>query len=126
YSNINFTNNSQLIFDNPATVYVTGSVNAGQQTIIKPASSVPKDLMIRMTGGATSVFGGSNANNIVITAQIYAPSTDMVCRNNADFYGSVLFRSISVQNNLNAYYDSDSGSVLKDFLGYGDAVTTVQ
>jgi hypothetical protein len=112
YNNINFSNNASLIFDQPTTVYVTGSVYGAQTSIIKPASNIPADLKIRMTGGPTSVFGGNNANNIVVTALIYAPDTDLSSKNGATLYGSVIFRTIAVKNNLYTYYDTDSGSVV--------------
>ncbi len=112
YTDINFANNAQLIFDAPTTLYVTGSVNAAQGSIIKPASDIPGDLKIRMTGGASSVFGGPGANNISVTALVYAPATDFSSLNNATLYGSMLFRTIYAQNNLNAYYDVASGSVI--------------
>jgi hypothetical protein len=112
YTNINFSNNSTLIFDSPTKVYVTGSVNAANGSTIKPASGVPKDLKIRMTGGSGAEFGGSGANNLTVTGMVYAPDVDFSSKNNADLYGSMLFKSIDVQNNLNVYYDLDSGSVV--------------
>jgi Flp pilus assembly protein TadG len=115
YTNITFSNNATLIFDSPTTVYVTGNIDAAQATTIKPSSGVPKDLMIRMTGGPTNYFGGTSGNNLVITAMVYAPDVDFISKNNADLFGSMLFRKIDVQNNLNAYYDTDSGSVVANF-----------
>ena len=112
YTNISFSNNATLVFDAPTTVYVTGNVDAAQATVITSGSGVPKDLMIRMSGGASAYFGGNNANNLTVTAQVYAPNVDFISKNNADIYGSVLFRTIDVQNNINAYYDYDSGSVV--------------
>src|SRR5439155_4601945 len=91
YTNINFSNNSSLIFDAPTTLYVTGSVTAAQVSVIKPASNVPGDLKIRMSGCPSSVFGGINANNLTAVAQIYAPDTDFLTKNNADIYGSRIF-----------------------------------
>ena len=41
-----------------------------------------------------------------------APDVDFNSKNNADLYGSMLFRSIFTQNTLDGYYDIESGSVV--------------
>jgi Flp pilus assembly protein TadG len=125
YTNISFSNNASLIFDSPTTVYVTGNIDAAQGSVVKAASGVPKDLMIRMSGGPTKYFGGNNANNFVVTAMVYAPEVDFNSKNNADLYGSVLFRSFDVKNNLNVYYDIDSGSVVAGLGSTGGSMISM-
>jgi Flp pilus assembly protein TadG len=112
YSSITLSNNGLLIFDNPTTVYVTGNVTFAQSGEIKPSSGLPVDLKIRMTGGATSYFGGSNSNNVTVTGQIYAPDVDFIAKNTGTVFGTALFRTMSATNNLNLYYDYSQQSVV--------------
>ena len=114
YTSINFSNNSMLIFDNPTTLYVTGNVSFSQSGEIKPASGLPVDLKIRMTGGPGSYFGGNNSNNVTVTGQIYAPGVDFIAKNTGTIYGTALFDTMSATNNLNLYYDYSQKSVVYD------------
>jgi hypothetical protein len=129
YSSIVLSNNSTLIFDNPTTVYVTGDITFSQSGVIAPASGRPSDLKIRMIGSPKSVVGGSSANNVDITGQIYAPSTDFVAKNNGILHGTALFRSMSATNQLSLYYDVTSPSVVAGVgstATFSSAVTVVQ
>jgi hypothetical protein len=65
-----------------------------------------------MIGSANSYFGGDNSNNVTVTAQIYAPNTDFLAKNNGEIRGSALFRSIDAANNLSLFYDIRHGSVV--------------
>lgn len=112
YTSINLSNNSTLIFDNPTTVYVTGDISFSQSGAIKPSSGLPVDLKIRMTGGASSYFGGNNSNNVDVTGQIYAPDTDFIVKNTGTVSGTALFRTMSATNTLNLYYDYSQKSVV--------------
>jgi hypothetical protein len=112
YTSINISNNSTLIFDNPTTVYVINDILFSQNGEIKPASGLPADLRIRVIGSATSIVGGPNANNIEITAQIYAPNTDFAVHNNGDVRGTALFRSMFAANQLSLWYDISNASVV--------------
>ncbi|MBC8106640.1 MAG: hypothetical protein H7Z14_08630 [Anaerolineae bacterium] len=112
YTSISLSNNSMLIFDSPTTVYVTGSITYAQGGEIKPLSNLPVDLKIRMTGGAGSTLGGNNANNMVLTAQVYAPATDFIAKNNGELRGTGLFRTMSATNTLSLYYDISQKSVV--------------
>jgi len=112
YKSINLSNGSTLIFDNPTTVYVTGNIDFNQNGEIKPSSGLPVDLKIRMTGGASSYVGGSNSNNVDLTAQIYAPATDLDVKNTGSVRGTALFRKMDAKNTLNLYYDISQKSVV--------------
>jgi Flp pilus assembly protein TadG len=112
YSSISFSNNATLIFDNPTTVYVTGNITSGSGPTIKPSSGVPADLKLRLTGGPSATAFSSSSNNVTIIGMVYAPAVDLQVKNDCTIYGSVLFRSITAKNNLIAYYDTVSGSVV--------------
>jgi Flp pilus assembly protein TadG len=126
YTNITFANNATLIFDSPTTVYVTGNITSGQGPTIKPASNVPSDLRIRMSGGPAATAFSSTTDNVTITALVYAPAVTFAAKNNCTLYGSMLFRSIDVKNNMNAYYDTASGSVVAGLGVTGNGVQMVK
>jgi Flp pilus assembly protein TadG len=126
YSSINMASGAWLIFDNPTTVYVMNDITFNGGGSIAPASGLPSDLRIRIIGSSTSTVGGSNSNDITITAQVYAPNTDLIGKNNAELRGTSLFRTITVKNNLFLYYDITHKSVV-DGLGEGaGGIVTVQ
>jgi Flp pilus assembly protein TadG len=126
YTSISISNNSTLIFDSPTTVYVMTNVNFAQSGEIKPASDLPVDLKIRVIGGPTSQIGGNNSNNVVITAQIYAPDTDFNIHNNGELRGTGLFRTLHADNNLSLYYDVTQQSVVYGLGNNTFGVTMVQ
>jgi Flp pilus assembly protein TadG len=105
YTSITIANNSTLIFDRPTTVYVMSDIIFNNSGSIAPASGSPADLRIRIIGSPTSVVGGNGANNVSITAEIYAPDTDFSARNSGVLSGTALFRSMSASNTLSLYYD---------------------
>ena len=60
------------------------------------------------------IIGGTNANNVTITGQIYAPNTDFTAHNNGELRGTGLFRTITADNTLSMYYDSSQRSVVAE------------
>src|SRR5207237_663714 len=78
---------------------------------IAPASGKPADLRIRVIDSPTSVVGGAGANNVTITAQIYAPNSDFRVQNNSELRGTALFRSMTASNGLSLYYDITSPGI---------------
>ena len=111
YTSIVIGNNSNLIFDQPTTVYVLSDITFSQSGTIASASGKPADLRIRVIGSPTSVVGGAGANNVTVTAQIYAPNSDFRVQNNGEIRGTALFRSMSAANGLSLYYDITSPGI---------------
>jgi Flp pilus assembly protein TadG len=101
------TINANLSFSGSATLYINGNVviNAA----LTAYQSVPGNLQIYQIGSGHT-FGDTGTNNISITAVITAPNVDFAIKNNIDFYGAALFKSITVKNNANFYYDEQGGS----------------
>jgi Flp pilus assembly protein TadG len=115
YTYITLNNGSTLVFDSPTTVYVTGNVTVNTNAAMEPASMIPGDLKIRMTGGPSAVFGGDGSNNITVVGEVYAPDVDFLAKNDADMRGSFIFRTITVKNGLNVAYDINS--TMDNFIG---------
>ena len=111
------TVSGSLRFSGPAVVYINGDADVTGS--IAPSSGVPADVTIYQYGSHT--FGDANANGMTVTANIVAPASDFVAKNNLNFYGSAIFNTISVWNNANFFYDQSSGSG-----GGGMSVSLVQ
>ena len=105
YTSIVFSNNTDLSFAGPATLYVRDNIVFAQGNTITAANGIPSNLKIRIIGGASSYVGGANANNVDITAEVYAPDSDLTSKNNAYIRGSGIFRSMYAKNNLELYAD---------------------
>jgi Flp pilus assembly protein TadG len=99
------TLNADLTFSGPAVVYVNGNIVAGG--MLAAASGVPGDLTIYQFGSNT--FGDALVSGMTIVANVVAPNSDFVTKNNLDFYGSGVFNTITNKNNANFYYDTVLG-----------------
>jgi hypothetical protein len=103
YRNITLKQGATLNFSGPATVYVSGTVTFDGDATIAPTSGVPGDLKIYQHGGGD--FGTSTANNVELTADVFAPNAAFAAKNNALLRGRMIFSTILVKNNLDFYYD---------------------
>jgi hypothetical protein len=122
FTRIAVDNNADINFNGPATVYIDGDVQFSQDNGVYAYQRIPANLRIFMRGTGTS-FGGSNANNITVVADITAPQTNFQVNNNALLIGAATFRTITVKNNAEFYYDES----LNKSLGIsGGAVVLVQ
>lgn len=122
FTSIDVANSSNIHFSGPATLYIDGDVNFAQNNGVYAYNNIPSNLRIFQRGAGTS-FGGSNANNITIVADILAPQTAFQVNNNAILLGAAFFNTIDVKNNAEFYYDE----ALRKSLGVaGAAVVLVQ
>ena len=103
YSSMNVT--ADLTFSGPTTIYVNGNVTVA--ATLTAASGVPGDLVIYQFGAGG--FGDSASNGMDITADVIAPNSDFLAKNNLNFYGSAVFNSITTKNNADFYYDTKLG-----------------
>lgn len=99
-------NTRALKFSGPATIYVNGNIDAGDD--IKAYNNLPANLKIYQIG-ANRHFNMSGGNEII--AQIVAPRSNFEVSNNVKFYGTCVFNRITAHNNSEFYYDESSASV---------------
>ena len=99
------TLNANLTFSGPTTIYVNGNVVIGGS--LAPSSGRPGDLVIYQYG--SNSFGDASANGMNITADVIAPGSDFLAKNNLTYYGAGIFNSITTKNNGDFYYDTDLG-----------------
>jgi len=94
-----------LTFSGPTIIYING--NADISGTLTAANGIPANLVIYQIGSYT--FGDASSNFVNITAQVIAPGSDFVAKNNMNFYGEMLFNTITVKNNANFFYDEQFG-----------------
>lgn len=104
FTSIDCKNNADLHFSGPATVYIDGNVNFSQNNGVFAYNNIPSNLRILIRGAGT-YFGGTNANNITLVADITAPQTIFQVNNDASLYGAAVFSIIDVRNNAEFFYD---------------------
>jgi hypothetical protein len=104
FTSISIANHAEINFSGPATVYINGSVTFAQDGAIYAYQRVPENLRIRQRG-VGSTFGGPSANNVILVAEIQAPQTTFEVKNNATLMGGAVFKTITVKNNGEFYYD---------------------
>lgn len=116
FTTITMNNNALLTFSGSATLYVDGDVAFTNHGEIRAYNRVPSNLKILQRGAGTT-FGGSNAK-MEVFADIEAPDTAMVAKNDVTFYGRAIFKSIDAKNNAEFYLDEAIGAYYDDL---GDA-----
>ena len=107
---------SVLNITGPVTIYVTGEVDISGG--VMTANSLPRNLIIRVTGSGNSTFSGSSQ----YYGQLYAPLSDVTISGGAQFCGSIIGNTLT---------ESGGGSVHEDLSladpGDGGAgITTLQ
>lgn len=95
-----------LSFSGPATVYVNGNVTIDDS--LTGYQFKPSNLKIYQLGNHT--FGDSKGNDLAIFAEIEAPGSDFVVKNNLGMYGSAVFNTFTTKNNALLFYDEQQGS----------------
>jgi hypothetical protein len=97
------TVNNTLTFSGPAVVYVNGPVDLNGD--LRAYNGIPAHLKLYQRGSG----GFGVGNNVTLTADIEAPASDLDTHNNFTFRGRMLFRTITLHNNADLYYDEDLG-----------------
>lgn len=125
FTSITLSNNAELTFLGPATLYVDGNVTFSQNGSIIASGNRPTNLRIRQRGVGT-VFGSSSANSVDIVADVEAPQSAFAAKNSATFKGRGIFKSIDAKNNLDLFYDESLGAYLTSLDDYAGTVALVQ
>jgi hypothetical protein len=97
--------NGTVTFTGPATISVNGPivVNANLYAYnLRPAN-------LRLYQYGNNQFGDSGSNTMDVVADIWAPTSDFVMKNNGKFRGRCYFKSFTAKNNGQVYYDESFG-----------------
>ncbi len=91
-------------------VFVDGTLSIGNNVTLSSSGNVPKNIQIYST------YSGANGvtvnNNGVLAAAIYAPGTDVSIGNNDALFGSVIGKTVAVNNNAAIHYDESLGNLI--------------
>jgi len=138
------SNNSSLIISGDVTLYVAGTANASNNSILSilPGASLaiyaggnvdlsnnsllngsgkPADFLIY---GLSTCTGIQLSNNSETRGAIYAPAASIVAGNNQEFYGAMVGDQMTLNNNGKVHYDEDlagvggtaNGNIVQTFL----------
>lgn len=92
-------------------IYSEGIVNIGNKVEINNHNAIPKpsDFQIySLYSGSNGVYVG-NKNTFVGT--VYAPLTDVMVKNNGDFFGAIVGNTVELGNNGALHYDEALASL---------------
>jgi Flp pilus assembly protein TadG len=95
-----------LTFSGPATVYVNGDIDLDAD--LTAWNNIPANLKIYQIGSGRT-FGDDDENGMKVVADVEAPGADFVARNNVEFYGVAVFRSMETNNNAHFFFDEAAG-----------------
>lgn len=95
-------------------IFAKGNVALGGNSGVNPPPGSPQDLMIYGLPTCTSIdIGGTTESG----ASIYAPSAAVNINGTADFYGSVVGNTITINGSVNFHYD-ESMDTAGEILGF--------
>lgn len=118
YTFTSLTVNGSLRFSGPATVTVNGPIMIAGSLLAYDL--IPGNLRIYQINN--NDFGDGTANGMRIVADVMAPTSDFFARNNIDFFGRLVVKSIELLNNAEIYYDVALGGS----TGVGPTIVTVR
>ena len=94
---INVLNGSSL------KMYIVGNMTSNNGFHFNNLTNIPRNLKIY--GASNGVQNFSFSSNSIIFGTIYAPNANVSFRDNCDFYGAVVAKSVSSHNSCNFYCD---------------------
>jgi Flp pilus assembly protein TadG len=95
-----------LTFGGAATVTVNGPILVSGA--LRANNLIPANLKIYQLGGYD--FGDDDINGADIVADVVAPGADFIAKNNLEFRGRLIVRSIDVRNGADIFYDISLGT----------------
>ncbi|HEV8606715.1 MAG TPA: pilus assembly protein TadG-related protein [Tepidisphaeraceae bacterium] len=98
--------NKDLTFSGPATLYVNGNIDLDGD--LRAYNNLPANLKIYQIG-ANRTFGDVGTNNLTVVADVEAPGSAYVAKNQMIFMGVAIFKSIEVKNNAKFFFDEAAG-----------------
>lgn len=87
----------------PTEFYIMGYTNVAGQGLVNP-SMQPINLQVYLFGSDYKNSGGSDFYGVV-----YGPETHVLISGNANFYGSILGRTLAIQTNAGVHFDEALG-----------------
>lgn len=95
------TGNSTLNFEGPTTIYLTGTLDTAGGYLFNH-TAVPNNVRIFMTGSTARL-----TSKVDFYGVVFAPNTAVTLDGSADWYGSVVGRTLTATGSGDVHYDED-------------------
>ena len=91
---------SVLNISGQTTIYMTGDLTRVGGAIINNNTELAANLTINMTGGTAHI-----SSDNVFYGVIYAPNTDITYSGTADFFGTMVGKTLTIMGDATGHYD---------------------
>lgn len=95
------TGNSNLYFEGPTTIYLTGNLDTAGGYVFN-STQVPSNVRFFMTGGTARV-----TSKVDFYGTIYAPNTAVTLDGSANWFGGVVGKTLEFTGSGDFHYDED-------------------
>jgi hypothetical protein len=86
----------------PVVIYVTGKYEQLSNAVVGPINGNPKDLMLIISGNSPDALIDSNPT---FTGILYAPDRKLLIKSNAQIFGSLVGKEITLDSNAKLHFD---------------------
>jgi hypothetical protein len=100
FNDFTVTGQAEFNIHGPTTIYVTGNLLRAGGTVVNNNTQLPENLSFLMTGGTASVTSDNAFHGV-----IYAPNTPVTVDGDADVYGAIVGKTLTVTGSGSGHYD---------------------
>ncbi|MEX0711633.1 MAG: TadE/TadG family type IV pilus assembly protein [Pirellulales bacterium] len=100
FNDLTLEGQAVLNFSGPTTVYLTGDLKRAGGTMVNNNTQLPSNLRILMTGGTADVTSNNDFHGL-----IYGPNTEITVSGDADLFGGVVGRTLTMTGTGAVHYD---------------------
>jgi len=100
FNDMTLAGGSVLNISGKTTIYLTGNLTRVGGAIINNNTELASNFMINMTGGSAMI-----SSDNVFYGVIYAPNTDITYSGTADFFGTMVGKTLTIMGDATGHYD---------------------
>ena len=104
FNDVTLSGQATLNITGAVKIYATGNLYRGGGVTVNVNSGIAKNLQVYMTGGTANITSYNDFYGV-----IYGPNTDMTLDGNADLFGAVVGKTLTVTGSGHAHYDEALG-----------------
>jgi Flp pilus assembly protein TadG len=102
FDTIDLSGNAQVTWTGPVVIYVRKAYNVSGNAVVDTYQGLPANQVINFLPTCTSVtWTGNNA----CVGELYAPDTDFSIDGNAELFGRIIARTVSISASASVHYD---------------------
>ena len=102
FRDFKLASNSSVDLVGKTVLYITHDFDMAANSTLNNGTSVPSNLKILMTGGKAKLTADAQIYGI-----LYAPNTDVTFAGDADLFGAVVGKTLTITGNSAVHYDED-------------------